>query len=277
MFADDGAFGIDDFAGDGDIGAAFGDEICVGAFADEADFLALGFLSDGQAEATRKGADFGFGQSAEREADEAELVLVHGVEDVALVFLGVNGAEETVWFAGEWIAERDAGVVTGGEAIGTEEAGAVDEMAEFDVAVALQTGVGGATGGVFVDEAVDDGLTELCFHIDGVERDADQGAGGASIVHGGDTAAGIDGVFGIGGREEAEVHADDAVAAFAHDQGGGGAIDAAAHGDDDGFSGTITRADLLLAEQVVEIGIGRCGKIRERCEWSGDCRHWVLV
>src|SRR5204862_2938983 len=100
-------------------------------------------------------------------------------------------------------------------------------------------------GGVLVDEALHDRLPEFALHVDGVEGDADAGAGHARVVHGGDAAAGIGAVIGVGGGEEAQVDTDDAVAALAHDQRGDGAVDAAAHGDDAGFAGAVARADPL--------------------------------
>ena len=120
--------------------------------------------------------------------------------------------------------------------------------------VALQAGVRRAPGGVLVDEALHDRLAELGFHIDGVEGHADQGAGRAGVVHGRDAAAGIGPVLGIVGREEAQVHADHAVAALAHDQRGDRAIDAAAHGDHAGLARAVARPDALRRQQRGNIG-----------------------
>ena len=122
--------------------------------------------------------------------------------------------------------------------------------------VALQAGIRGAPRGVLVDESLDDRLAELAFHIDGVERHADEGAGGAGVVHGRNAAAGIGAVLGIVGREEAQVHADHAVAALAHDQRGHRAVDAAAHGDDAGLARAVTRADALRRQQRGDISRG---------------------
>ena len=197
MLAETLALLADDLAGPGDIRPPPGHEIGVGALADEADLLALRLLRHRQAEIARELPHLRLGQVAERELDEVELLLRQGVEDVALVLAGVDRAEEPVRRA-----PLDPGVVTGRQAIGAEQLRAVDEVAELDVAVALQAGIRRPPGGVLVDEAVDDRLAELGFHIDGVERNADHVAGRAGVVHGRDAAAGVDRVHGIRRREE---------------------------------------------------------------------------
>ena len=89
----------------------------------------------------------------------------------------------------------DPRVVAGRQAVGAEQPGPLDQVAELDVAVALQAGIGGAAAGVLVDEAIDDGLAELRLHVDRVERHADPGAGQPGVVHRRDAAAGVGAVL----------------------------------------------------------------------------------
>jgi hypothetical protein len=195
---------------------------------------------------------------AEGEAEDAELGLVQRVEDVALVLAGVEGAQQPVRGAAR--AGDDPGVVAGRQAVGAEQPGPLDQVAELDVAVALQAGVRGAARGVLVDEPVDDGAAELGLHVERVEGDADPGAGQAGVVHRRDAAAGICPAVLVVRREEAEVDADDAVALLPHQEGGDGAVDAAAHGDDAGLAGAVPRADLLLGQEVgAAAASGRAG------------------
>ena len=138
----------------------------------------------------------------------------------------------------------------GRQAIGADHPGPLHQMAELHVPVAFETGIRRAAVGIFVDELDRRRLPNSLFHIDGVERHPDARAGRARIVHGRNAAAGIGRMIRIVGREEAQIHADHAVATLAHDQRGDGAIDAATHRDDDGFARAVTRADFLLGEDM---------------------------
>ena len=140
--------------------------------------------------------------------DEAELLLSHRVEDVALILARIDRPQQTVRRAAGRIPPLDAGVVAGSQAIGADHPGALHQVAELHVPVALQAGIRRPPGGVLVDEPLHHRLAELPFHIDGVEGDADAGAGHPRVVHGRDAAAGIGPVVGIVGREEAQVDAD---------------------------------------------------------------------
>ena len=249
MLADEAAVGGDDLAGLGGVGTTGGDEIGIGAVADEADLLRLGFVGDGKAEGAGEDAGFTLVEATEGESEIAELVLGHGVEDVALVLGVIEGAEEAVRSVAPRCGVVDAGVVAGGETISPEGAGAGDEVAELHVAIALEAGIGGAAAGVLVDEGVDDLAAEVDLHVDGIEGDADGGAGATGVVHGGDTAAGVGAVVFVLGAEEAEIDAHDVVAAMAHEEGGDGAVDAAAHGDDAGLAVAVMRADAIGREE----------------------------
>src|SRR5215213_10983317 len=182
MFAKRLAICVDYLAGAGHVWPPLGDEVGIGTLADEADLLTLSLLRHGQVESPRQRPRLGLVESTEREMDEAELLLGQRVEDVALVLFRVDGAQQTVRLPHRRIAALDPGVVSGSQTIGSDQLGPLHQVAELHMPVALQAGVRGPPRGVLVDETLDDRLAELAFHIDGVKRNPDAGAGHARVV-----------------------------------------------------------------------------------------------
>ncbi len=85
----------------------------------------------------------------------------------------------------------DAGVVAGGDEVRADGFGVAGELAEFQVFVAADAGVGGAAAIIFADEVVDD-AAEIVLEVEGVKGDIQQS---------GDVA----GVGGVGGGAAALV------------------------------------------------------------------------
>ena len=94
----------------------------------------------------------GLAEGTEGKFDAGKLLLRQVVEDVALVLGLVEGLFEDVLLP----CPLDAGVVAGGDIAAAQNIGALKELVEFQIAVAVDAGVGGDAVLVGVDEAVDD-------------------------------------------------------------------------------------------------------------------------
>src|SRR5690606_36753062 len=68
-------------------------------------------------------------------------------------------------------AVLDAGVMTRGDEISADLAGVLVELAELQLIVAAHAGIGGAAGGVLIDEVVDD-AAKVFLEVADEERDA---------------------------------------------------------------------------------------------------------
>ena len=79
-------------------------------------------------------------------------MLAQLVENVALILAPVPAPEKAV-FAGGFV-KLHPGVVAGGQIIIPQQQGSLQQGAEFQTAVAINTGVGGAPGAVFGHEAI---------------------------------------------------------------------------------------------------------------------------
>ena len=73
-------------------------------------------------------------------------------------------------------------VVAGRNGVGAEGGGAVQQMRELQLAVALHAGDRGATDGILPDERRDDRGIELPFEVHHVVRDAERGGRASRIV-----------------------------------------------------------------------------------------------
>ena len=177
MRADDIAVQVQERAGLGFLAGARGDDLRVVAVGDEADVLAV--VLAGVAEAGFGGdlPRVGLAEGAEGEFDAGELLLRQVVEDVALVLGLVEGLFEDVLLP----CPLDAGVVAGGDIAAAQDIGALKELVEFQIAVAVDAGVGGDAVLVGVDEAVDDAGGEFVLEVENVKRKA-QTAGNAPGV-----------------------------------------------------------------------------------------------
>ena len=238
VLADDLAGGVDDLAGAEGIRGSALDEGGVVLVGNEADFLRIGFVVDGEFEVEGDLSDVGFFVVSDGQEGMFDGGGSHAEEDVALVFAVVEAAEECGG-AGDGVG-ADAGVVAGGDIVGADGFCVGGEFAELEPIVAADAGIGCSAAVVFGDEVVDD-AAEVILEIEDVEGDLEDGGDFSGVVGVEDGAAallGVGGVAGVVGLDagwgaEAHEHADDVVALAEEQSGGDGGIDSATHGDDD--------------------------------------------
>ena len=116
MAAEHAAVDMDDVAGRGGVRLQLGDDVGILALRHEADVLAVGLVGDGQAHALGDGAHRGLGHAAERKAQIVDLLLRGGEQEIALVAVGIDRAEQRAVRA----VGAAADVVAGGQRIGAE-------------------------------------------------------------------------------------------------------------------------------------------------------------
>jgi hypothetical protein len=169
------------------------------------------------------------GHVAERKAQEIDLLLRGGEQEIALVAVGVGRSIERAMCA----VRARADVVTGRQHVGVEVARGLQEIGELDRLVAGDTGYRGFAGKIGIGEVVDHRLAEAAFIVEHVMGNAQRLADAARIV---DILAGAAGA-GLAHRfamiVELQRDADDLVALGMQQAGHDGGIDAAGHGDDD--------------------------------------------
>jgi len=118
----------------------------------KADVLTVGLVGVDEARLTGAPADGGLVIFAHGQQQVGQLVLAQLVENVALILAPVPAPEKAV-FAGGFI-KLHPGVVPGGQVIIPQQQGSLQQGAEFQTAVAINAGVGGAPGAVFGHEAI---------------------------------------------------------------------------------------------------------------------------
>ncbi len=155
-----------------------------------------------------------------REAHPAHRLRSEDVHDVGLVLAGVGAAGDPPPAIG---VRHDASVVTGGDGIEAEGVGPPEEPVELQVAVALDAGVRGATGGVVGHIGRHDVLVEVIPEVEDVVLDAEATRNGASVVHVGHRAA--TGVRCPSPQLQGGAH--DIVAGLHEESGGHGGVHAA--------------------------------------------------
>lgn len=168
------------------------DEFGVVVVGDEADFLGVGFIEDGEVEFFGELADACFFEVADGEDHSGEFFAGDAEEDVGLVFFVVESAEEVGLAVGCFC---DAGVVAGGDVIGADGFGVAGEFSEFEVLVAADAGVGGSAAVIFADEVVDDSA-EVVLEVEGVEGDVEESGDVAGV---GGVGGGAAALFVVGG------------------------------------------------------------------------------
>ncbi len=146
--------------------AAF-DERGVVVVGDEADFLRIGLVEDGQAEAPGEVAHRGFLMLSDREQHPCEAFAGGAEEDIGLVLAPIDAPHQPV-LGGPGAV--DAGVVSAGDEVGVDAAGVLMEGAELEPVVAADAGIGGAARRVLVGEVVDD-PGEVLLEVADVEGD----------------------------------------------------------------------------------------------------------
>ena len=185
--ADDIAVQVQKRAGLGFLAGARGDDRRVVAVGDKADVLAV--VLAGVAEAGFGGdlPRVGLAEGAEGEFDAGELLLRQVVEDVALVLGLVEGLFEDVLLP----CPLDAGVVAGGDIAAAQDIGALKELVKFQIAVAVDAGVGGDAVLIGVDEAVDDAGGKFVLEVENVKREAQTAGNAPGVLRVVERAAGM--------------------------------------------------------------------------------------
>jgi len=161
------AVDVHDVAGLGGAGLQALDDLGIAAVGDEADVLAVMLVGDGKAKRARRRPRLGLGQSAEREAQEVELLLGGGEQEVALVALRVDRPVEGA--VGALPPGHD--VVAGGKRGCAEMAGRGEQVGEFDGLIAGDARYRCLAGDVAVGEALDHRLAEALLIVEHVMRD----------------------------------------------------------------------------------------------------------
>lgn len=108
---------------------------------------------------------------AQGEEGAGELGLGEAEEEVGLVLGAVGGTGEDPAVADG--VEVIAGVVAGGDSLGTDLAGGEEELIELEVIVAEGAGDGGSAGEVLADEGANDFFFEAVLRVDEVVGDAE--------------------------------------------------------------------------------------------------------
>ena len=286
MAAEHAAVDVDDVARRGGIRLQLGDDVGVFALRHEADVLAVGLGGDGQAHALGDGADLGLGHAAQRKAQIVDLLLRGGKQEIALVAVGVDRAEQRAMRA----VGAAADIVAGRQRVGAEIARGLQKVGELDGLVARNARDRRLAGDIAFSERVDHRLAEPLLIVEHIVRDAER-LGHAARV--GDILAGAARAGAMRGRAmvvELQRHADDVVAFLLQEAGDDRGIHAAGHRDDDARVGWPSRQieavhDLVVHRLVValhanEANIGqgsaapppdasapprRCSRTREKC------------
>jgi hypothetical protein len=212
-------------------------ELHVIAGGDETELHAFGLFGDRKIDAASGGADFVFGEFAEREFAGGQLFLGESPEKIGLVFGFVASAEKFPAVSGFVFA--DARVVAGGQSFGADLAGHAEQRGKLDVGVAIGAGDGSAAGKILVDEGADDAGFEFVFEIYDVVGEVEVLRDALGVVDVVDRAtAMLFGRVGLQGGEAAlipELHgeADYFARLFLEEGGYYGAVDTAAHGHGD--------------------------------------------
>ena len=199
------------------------------------------------------------GHVAERKAQIVELLARGREQEIALVAIGIGGADQRPRSIGE-PARGD--IMAGRQRRGAELARGRQQIAELDRAVALDARHRRLAERVAVGEIVDHRFAKAAFVVEHVMRNADPLGDVAGIV---DVAAGAAGALAMGRGAmvvELQRDADDVIALGLQQRSRHRGIDAAGHGDDDPG---VLRAAFEI--QTVEHGSGhRCNRERiKRC------------
>ena len=214
-----------------------------------------------ETEAPRQFAGLRLGHVAERKAQIIELLARGREQEIALVAIGIGGADQRARSVGH-AARGD--IMPGRQRRGAEFARGLEQIAKLDRAVALDARHRRLARGVAVGEIVDHRFAKAALVVQHVMRDADPLGDIAGIV---DVLPGAAGALAMGGRAmivELQRDADDVVALGLQQRSRHRGIDAAGHGDDD--PGVLRTAFEI---QTVEHGSGH------RCDRGGIGRFAI--
>ena len=159
--------------------AEMGPQIALGvAVGDEADVVGVGFVRDSEAQGMGLRPHLRFRRVGEWEQGAAQLVLVQHAEHVGLVLVRVGGA---VQFKFRPVV-HDPGVMSRRDGVETERETAFQYGCEFDLLVAPEARIRGATRTVLGYEIVDHIPLELLREIPHIEGNIQQVGGTPGIV-----------------------------------------------------------------------------------------------
>src|SRR3954454_5148360 len=229
MSADGASIKIDDLARLERIRPQSADDVCIAAGRHEANILAVLLIRDRQIEAPCQFSRLRFGQVAQRKAQIVELFARGREQEVALVAIGVGGADQRTPSVGR-AARRD--IMPGRERGGTEFARGCQKIAKLDRAVALNAWYRCLPQRVPVSEVVDPRLTTAVLVVKAVMGDSDPLGDVASIV---DVLSGAAGALAVCGRAvivKLQRDANDIVALGLQQRSRHRGVDAAGHRDD---------------------------------------------
>ena len=220
-------------------------------------------------EAPRELAHLGLGHVAERKAQIIELLARGREQEIALVAIGIGGANQRARSVGE--ATR-GDIMAGGERLRAELARRREQVAELDRAIALDARHRRLAERIALGKGVDHRLAKAVFVVEHVMRNADALGDIARVVN---VLAGTAGALAMGRRAvivELQRDADDVVALRLQQRSGRRGIDAARHGDHDpGVLRTTFEIETVEHRLWSERGEGdvdcfqSVGRIRARC------------
>jgi hypothetical protein len=196
------------------------------AAGDEAHVHALGLVSGAQPERCRLRADLRLRELADRQEGARELVRPEHVQHVRLVLGPIRAAEQPRRASGA----IDARMVAGGEVVEAEQACPLQQGAELDHAVALDTRVGCGALRVRAHIRIHHAVSKRRGVVEHVVGDPELGGDPACVLDVGHAAT-----AGIGlAAPELQRDARDVVALAQQQSRGYGRVDSAAHGHEHG-------------------------------------------
>ncbi len=220
---------MDDLARRGRSRLQLGDDVGIFALRDEADVLAVLLGGDGEAHGLGCLAHLRLGKPAQREAQEVDLRLGGGEEEIALVAVGVDRPVEravgAIGLAADVVARR--------QCVRAELARGRQQVGELDGLVARHAGDGRLAGDIALREGVDHGFLETLLVVKHVMGNAERLGDAAGVV---DVLAGAARTGAVHRGTmivELQRHADDIVAFLLQEAGDDRGIHTAGHGDDD--------------------------------------------
>lgn len=157
------------------------DEGVIIVVGDKADLLAFRLLGYGQGKFGRQLSHLGLGVVPQGKVDMVKDFLGKLVEHIGLVFLPVNGPDQS---AAAPFVRNNAGVVAGGDMVAAKVGGNLSQCAEFYVAIAKNAGVGGQSGSVLLEEGLDDFGGKLFSQVGHMMAEAENITDPAGVAEG---------------------------------------------------------------------------------------------
>ena len=185
------------------------DDIGVAPGRHEADVLAVVLVGHGKTETPRQLAGLRLGHVAERKAQIIELLAGGRKQEIALVAVGIGGAEQCPRALGHAVR---GDIMSGRKRGGAELARGLEQITELDRAVAFDTRHRRLARDIARGEIVDHRFAEAILVVEHVMRDADPLGDVARIMN---VLPGAAGALAVSGRAmivELQGDADDVVA-----------------------------------------------------------------